>query len=140
MLVELGPVDATEVQQWTRFARRLVTELRANPEEFQGIATEDLLRQWSNLIDAWAEASIGKDQFRWSQSLDSDLAEFLLHGLDRCLHSSQVQAQVTSDELSAYRPFTMHVLHAFVDGLSAEGGPCAEYVEQLMGSLGDSLD
>ena len=140
MLVELGPVDVSEVQQWTRIARRLVTELRTNPADLEGIATEDLLGQWSKLIDAWALASTGTDEFRWSQAIDSDLAEFLLHGLDRCFHSSQVQARITSDELSAYLPFTMHVLHAFVDGLSAEGGPCVEYVEQLKGSLGDSLD
>ena len=92
------------------------------------------------LIDAWALASTGTDEFRWSQAIDSDLAEFLLHGLERCFHSSAVQAQVTSDEYRVYRPFTLHILQAFVDGLRAEGGTHAEYVEQIKALLGDSLD
>ena len=108
--------------------------------DLEGIATEDLLGQWSKLIDAWALASTGTDEFRWSQAIDSDLAEFLLHGLERCFHSSAVQAQVTSDEYRVYRPFTLHILQAFVDGLRAEGGTHAEYVEQIKALLGDSLD
>jgi hypothetical protein len=51
-----------------------------------------------------------------------------------------VQARISAEESVACRPFTMHVVQAFIDGLSAEGGPCAHYVDQIRASLGDSLD
>ena len=143
MLVELGPLPATGVHQWTRFARRVIVELRANPHDLQGIATEDMLKQWSNLIEQWAAASVdGSDEasFRWSKEIDSELAEFLLHGLERILHSTEAQARITTEESIMHRPFTMHVVQAFVDGLSAEGQTHIHYVDQIRALFGAALD
>jgi hypothetical protein len=140
MLVELGPVAATEVKGWAKFARRLIVELRVDPGDLDGIATDDLLGQWSGLIEEWAASATGVDTFRWSRTLDPELGEFLLHGLDRCFHSPDVQARVTSEESIAHRSFTVHVFQAFVDGLDSEGVAHEHYADQIRASLGRSLD
>ncbi|MCP3990353.1 MAG: hypothetical protein GY724_14850 [Actinomycetia bacterium] len=148
MLVELGPFPATDVQRWARFARRLIVELRTNPDDLEGIATEDFLRQWSSLIEQWAATAssaatangTSEASFRWSETIDCELAEFLLHGMERILHSPSVQARITEHESNTYRPFTMHVVRAFVDGLSTEGQTHAHYVDQVRALFGAALD
>lgn len=137
MLVELGPVAAADVQSWTRFARRIVTELRTDPEDLAGIACEDFLTQWSSLIDEWSAAATPKDTFRWSQSIDVEQAEFLLHGLDRCYQSPGLRSRITDDEAEEYRRFTVHLIGAFIDGLAAEGRPHEHYAEELRESPGE---
>ena len=139
MLVELGPVAAADVETWSRFARRVVTEVRTNPADLDGIATDDLLRQWSGLIERWADCAREREQFRWSESVDCEIAEYLLHGLERCLQSPSVRSRITPSEYETHRPFTMHVISAFVFGLEGEGHTYEEYASQLRGSLGDSL-
>jgi hypothetical protein len=140
MLVELGPVAAADVQRWTRFARRLIIELRVEPGDLAGIATDDLLDQWSAIIDDWAETAAASETFRWSRLLDTELGEFLLHGLDRCFHSPGVQARLTDQESVDHRSFTVHVFQAFVDGLDTEGVAHEHYADQIRASLGRSLD
>ena len=140
MLVELGPVAATDVESWTRFARRVITELRVDPGDLEGVATEDLLRQWARLIDQWALECSGPEVFRWSENIDCEMAEFLLHGLERCFHSAVVQNRITGDEVESHKPFTVHVIHAFVDALVAEGVGHEQYADQVRASLGASLD
>ncbi len=51
MLVELGPLPATDVQHWARFARRLIIVLRTNRGPLGGIATAYPPRHWSNLVE-----------------------------------------------------------------------------------------
>ncbi len=140
MLVELGPVAATDVQGWARFARRVIVELRVKPGDLEGIATDDLLGQWSKLVDEWSDTAAGTDTFRWSRTLDTELGEFLLHGLDRCFHSPAVNAMITAEESHAHRGFTVHVFQAFVDGLDSEGVAHEHYADQIRASLGHSLD
>jgi hypothetical protein len=140
MLLELGPVSAADVRSWTRFARRVLIELRVDePDDLAGIDTEDLIERWSVLIDDWAAAASG-EAFRWSRSIDSEVAEFLLHGLERCLASRQLLARITPEESQAQRPFTFHVIQSFVDGLAVEGLTHQHYADQVRGSFGTTLD
>ena len=37
MLLELGPVEPADVQQWVRFARRMVCELRLDPADLHAL-------------------------------------------------------------------------------------------------------
>lgn len=139
MLIELGPVAAVDVEHWAKFARRVLAEVRTEPADLDGFITDDLLRQWSTLIERWADRARGGEQFRWSESLDCEVAEYLLHGLERCLQSPSVRNRITPDEYEAHRPFTMHLVSAFVVGLEGEGRCHEEYASQLRGVLGDSL-
>lgn len=140
MLVELGPVAATEVHGWTRFVRRLVTELRTDPHDLEGVVSDDFLDYWSRLIDEWADIAASGETFRHTQSLDCELAEFLLHGFERCYHSPGLATRITADEAERHRPFTMHVVRCFIDGLAVEGRPHEQYAERIRASLGNSLD
>ncbi len=144
MLVELGPLAATDVCGWTRFARRVIVELRVDPNDLEGVATDDLLKQWSALIDEWAQvadaAEAASAQFRWSKEIDSEVAEFLLHGFERVMRSPSVQARITEEETETRRPFSLHVIGAFVGGLEVEGTTHGLYADQIRASLGSSLD
>ena len=143
-MVELGPVPAVEVEGWTRFARRMIVELRVAPGDLEGVASEDLLVRWSDLIDQWATvASEGRspnETCRWSVEVEVEVGEYLLHGLERCFHSPVVQARITETEAQTQRPFTMHLIEAFIDALTAEGVGHEEYAEVIRASLGGSLD
>ncbi len=141
MLLELGPVAAGEVQQWARFVRRMICELRVDPADLDGVATSDFLDQCTQIIDVWErDAALGEPDFRWSQNIECETAEYLLHGLDRCLRSSGLAERATQEELAAHHPFMMHVVQSLVDGLSAEGS-CQEHLcDQVRASLGASLD
>jgi len=144
MLVELGPVPAVEVERWSRFARRVIVELRVAPGDLEGLANEDLLVRWSDLVDQWAAVASAdrspNETFRWSVELEVEMGEYLLHGLERCFHSSAVQARITRAEAETQRPFTMHVIEAFVDALAGEGVGHEQYAEVIRASLGGSLD
>lgn len=140
MLVELGPVPAGDVQRWTKFARRVIAELRVDPGDLEGVANDDQLRQWSQLIDEWAAIASEREQFRWSKALDPELGEFLLHGLERCLHSPGVLARITDEEVEAQRPFTLHVIAAFVAALRAEGVAHEHYADQIRALISHSFE
>jgi hypothetical protein len=139
MLLELGPVAATDVRSWTRFARRVLVELRVEPD-LASADVDDLLSQWSQLIDDWAATSASGDTFRWSRSLDAEMAEFLLHGLERAFTSRRLQARITAEESQAQRSFTLHVIQAFVDGLATDDVTHQHYADQIRASFGRSID
>ena len=140
MLVELGPVSSAEVLWWTRFARRVVAEVRTDPCDLDGIATDDLLFHWSRLIDEWESVAGRGEQFRWSIRLDCELAEYLLHGMERFLLSPGVAARVTPRESATQRSFSLHVVRAFVDGLEGEGRTHAHYAAQVRATFSRSLN
>lgn len=140
MLVELGPVSATQVQGWTRFARRLVAELRTDPDDLEGVVCDDFLDQWSHLIDEWATVATADDTFRWSKSLDTEVADFLLHGFVRCYRSPGLANHITDGEVAAHQPFTVHIIRAFLDGLAVEDRSYEHYTDEVRASFGGSLD
>ncbi len=143
MLLELGPCPATEADGWTRFARRLIIELRSDPEAMSQVSP-DMVDLWGTYIDRWsdraAKAEAEGTPFRWSEQIDPEVGEFLLHGLDRCLHSPFIREAATPDEAATHKPFTMTVVRAFVDGLATEGESCCHYVDQVLTSFSDVLD
>lgn len=141
MLIELGPLAAENVQHWARFARRVICEFRVDPDDLAGIVSSDLLDQWQSLIDRWDfAAGNGASEFRWSDDIDPEMAEFLLHGLDRCLNSHAVIEVSTAKERCRHASFTFHVVQSFVDGLTGEGRCQQHYVDQVRVSMGQQLD
>lgn len=143
MLLQLGPFPTDDLSQWAKTARRIVCELRVDPGELSGIATTDLLDAWSMLIDTWSDAAqrmeVGSP-FCWFNDVDTELAEYLLHGLDTCIHSSVVLDRLTEAEIDRQRATTMVIVQAFLDGLQSEGKCHEEYVEQVKASFGADLD
>ncbi len=141
MLLELGPLAAQDVQDWARFARRMICEFRVDPSDLEGVATSDFLEEWQSLIDAWdRHARTTGPAFRWSSHLDVELAEYLLHGMDRCVNSDAVQRLATEEERAAYAAFTFHVVQAFVDGLAGQGSCHEHLIDQIRASVGARLD
>ncbi len=143
VVLELGPCSADEAASWTRFARRIILELRSD-EEIGETMSPDLVRLWCHYIDEWdaeaSQASADSRPFRWSNELEPEVGEFLLHGLDRCLHSKALSSAVTPAESAAHRGFTMTVVRAFVDSLASEGESCEHYVDQVLTSFGGYID
>ena len=140
MLVEFGPFPADDVRWWTRFARRVLAEVRTDPSDLAGVATDDLLFHWSRLVDQWAEVAGTGETFRWSLRIDCEVAAYLLHGLERCLLSPAVRARVRPAEAAAQRAFTYHVVQAFVSGLEAEDGCRQHHAAQVRATLGMAVD
>jgi len=119
----------------------MICELRVDPADLDGVATTDFLDACTTLIDSWdRDAALTGPEFRWSQTIESEEAEYLLHGLDRCLHSAGLAGRATPEELATHHPFMMHVVQALVDGLTAEGSGHEQLCDQVRVSLGGSLD
>lgn len=142
MVLELGPLPAADVLNWTKFARRIVVELRSTPE-VEDLVSADVIELWSRTLTEWtgaAQQAAGSElPFRWTSDLEPEVAEFLLDGLDKCLHSPAVMSWVTPAEASEQRPVTMTIVRAFVDGLIAESNSCQHYADQILSSLGPLL-
>jgi hypothetical protein len=136
VFIELGPVACDDVRSWSRFARRLVAELRLEPAELEGIATDDFLNAWTRLIEKF-DRQIGEcgQEFRWSTEFDDDQAEYLLHGLERGLRSPALGQLVTATEMAAYASFTLHLVQALVDGLIANDRNCEHYCDLINESI-----
>lgn len=141
MILELGPVPADDLKRWSRFARRVVVELRTRPDVLPDMG-DDLLDQWGRLADDWCRAATeaGGGDVRWSAPMDDEQAEYLLHGLERCFYSPGVTAMMAPDEVRAQRQFTLRIVQAFVDGLAAQGEAQGHYVDQLRASFAGHLD
>lgn len=141
MYLELGPVPVDDLKRWSRFARRVVVELRAQPDLLPAM-NDDLLDRWGRLADEWcaAASSACGPEVRWSAPMDDEQAEYLLHGLERCFHSPEVTALMAPDEVRGQRQFTLRIIQAFVDGLVAERCADDHYVEQLRASFAGHLD
>lgn len=133
---ELGPISAEDVQRWSRTARRVVAELRTAPavpgSDAVARLDDDLLAAWSDLIDRWsiAAAACG-DDFRWSETMDNDQAEFLLHGLELCLRNPHARCCLTGEDIEQHRRFTFHLISAMIDGLEIEGRGCGHFADEL---------
>lgn len=141
MVLELGPCPAEDALSWSKFARRIVVELRTSPTGHPFVSAE-VLELWSRTLEEWfaiASRSEG-EPFRWVRDVEPEVAEFLLDGLDRCLHADMVRDLCTPEEIEQQRPFTALVVRTFVDGLAAEGDGCRHYADQVLTSLGSLLD
>ncbi len=144
MLLELGPWPAEDVRSWSKFARRILVELRSREEE---LVSPDVVDLWSRIIDQWSGGGTegptgggsGDAPFRWSADLEPEVVEFLLNGLERCLRSETVMSWVRPDEAEAQRTFTTIVVQAFCDGLAAEGHGCRHYADEIMSSLSNLM-
>ena len=121
------------------FARRIVAELRCTRDHEGPTPTDDLLDLWSETIEQWsARARECRDRgqaFRWVAEVEPEMAEFLLAGLDRSLHSDRVRELCTDEEVERQRPFTVLVVRSFVDGLTSESEGCRQYADQVSTSL-----
>ncbi|MEM7322398.1 MAG: hypothetical protein AAF531_04865 [Actinomycetota bacterium] len=138
MVLELGPLPAADVLDWTKFVRRLSIELRSVPAA-DAVVSTDVIELWSKTLTVWATAAqqAGSDDlpFRWSSDMEPEMAEYLLHGMDKCLHSPLVMSWVTPEEATRHRPVTMSIVRAFVDGLAVESKGCRHYADQILSSL-----
>lgn len=142
MVLDLGPCPAEDALSWSKFARRIVVEIRSSPDVGDEV-TPALLDSWSAMIERWCETATGCNEagrpFRWVSEIEPEMAEFLMDGLDRCLHSPSIQQLCTEDEIVRQRPFTILVVRSFVNGLASEGEGCLQYADQIMTSLGGLL-
>ena len=138
MVLELGPWSANDVVRWSKLARRIVVELRSNDDV--DAVPPDVVNLWARTLDEWiADATNRVEEdlpFRWTAELEPEMAEYLLHGLHRCLLSPVVMSWITANEAEEQRAFTTLVVRAFTDSLSAQGHGCQEYADQVLSSLG----
>lgn len=120
----------------------MIIELRSDPEAMSRVSP-DMVDLWGTYIERWSATAAAAESagapFRWSEQIDPEVGEFLLHGLDRCLHSPFIRSAATPDEAATHKPFTMTVVQAFVDGLSSEGESSCHYVDQVLTSFNDVL-
>ncbi len=143
MLLELGPYQSEEAARWTKFARRVLLEIQ-NDTSLEEQISDDVITLWRMYVNDWAtaaerQASAGQP-FRWQVELEAEVAEFLLHALDKCWHSVELEDRISTEDVKLNHGFTMHVVKAFVDGLADQGQGCDHYIAQVLASFGGSLD
>ncbi|MFW2380408.1 MAG: hypothetical protein ACN4GZ_01525 [Acidimicrobiales bacterium] len=140
MLVQLGPVESKQMEGWLRFARRVLCDLRTEPGDMGTRFSQNLLTEWNRLIDQWSRTKpLGDEthdnEFIWRGDVEPDKAEYLLHSLQRALHSATVAAWVTPDDLANHGFVTYHIMQRFIDALDSEGIAHEEFVEQLRSEI-----
>ena len=113
---------------------------RAEGRRARREATDRVLDAERDLAAFRAETITPDQPFRWSGQLEPEVVEFMLDGLDRCVHSPTVMGWVTPQDALEQRAFTTMVIRAFVDSLNAECSSCRHYVDQVLVSLGSLLE
>ena len=118
----------------------MVSELRIDPADLEGIATDDFLGAWSTVIDAIDERCATCDtEFRSTEVLDDDVGEYLVHGMSKCLANPSLGQLVTLEEQRAQLRFTRHLAEALVTGLVVEGRDCGHYLHRINMALDTAL-
>ncbi len=136
MLLEVGPVEAQQVRDWSKCMRRLVIELRLCPEGTGPVVDSDVLNCWTELGEEWAAlAPDPKGCMRWSAEMEPEKAEFLLHGLVSCVSTDFLAKALTDEEKAMHKPFTIHVVKSFIDALTEDGHCDRNYLEQIRSGL-----
>ncbi len=142
MKVRLGPVKATDMAAWLRFSRRITCDLRTDPGDMASDAALGQVREWNRLLDEWSAElepgrsgntllSTGDASFNWDGDFDPDRAEYLMHAMQKTIHSATVNKLVTPDDLRQHGWLTLHVMQRFIESLVTEGAAHEEYVDQL---------
>ena len=139
MKVRLGPVKSTDMAAWLRFSRRITCDLRTDPGDMASDAALSQVREWNRLLDEWSEeleprrsADPPNDaSFNWDGDFDPDRAEYLMHSMQKTIHSATVNKLVTPDDLQKHGWLTLHVMQRFIESLATEGAAHEEYVDQL---------
>lgn len=142
MKVRLGPVKATDMAAWLRFSRRITCDLRTDPGDMASDAALGQVREWNRLLDEWSEelqpatsdafrVTTGDANFNWDGDFDPERAEYLMHSMQKTIHSATVNKLVTPDDLRKHGWLTLHVMQRFIESLATEGAAQEEYVDQL---------
>ena len=139
MKVRLGPVKSADMAAWLRFSRRITCDLRTDPGDMASDAALSQVREWNRLLDEWSEEldpgrsgdTLGDASFNWDGDFDPDRAEYLMHSMQKTIHSATVNKLVTSDDLRKHGWLTLHVMQRFIESLVTEGAAHEEYVDQL---------
>lgn len=119
-----------EVRRWSKLGRRITTELRTRPDELTEIASDDFLTSFTRLLEGIERSCDGETaNFRLSSEIDNDQAEFLLHGIERCLSSERLRQLVTETDVKEHSPFTLHLVESLTTGLVVEGRSCEHYLD-----------
>ncbi len=138
----MGPVKANDMAAWLRFSRRITCDLRTDPGDMASDAAMGQVREWNRLLDEWSEALIpvqsgdqrhaaGDASFNWDGDFDPDRAEYLIHSMQKTIHSATVNKLVTPNDLREHGWLTLHVMQRFIESLATEGAAHEEYVDQL---------
>lgn len=142
MKVRLGPVKATDMAAWLRFSRRITCDIRTDPGDMASDSALGQAREWNRLLDEWSEGlepeqsgfasgKSGEPSFKWDGDFDPDRAEYLMHSMQKTIHSATVSRLVTADDLKQHGWLTLHVMQRFIESLASEGAAHGEYVDQL---------
>ena len=141
MKVRLGPVKSTDMAAWLRFSRRITCDLRTDPGDMASDAALGQVREWNRLLDEWSEelepgrsgdrSFSGDATFNWDGDFDPDRAEYLMHSMQKTIHSATVNKLVTPDDLREHGWLTLHVMQRFIESLATEGAAHEEYVGHL---------
>jgi len=136
MLVELGPMPPDMVLSWTKCARRVSLELTSgNNLVLSGDDKGDWFKYWSELLDSWSAVAQTSTVFAWTKDMDAEVAEFVVHGMERLLRCPTLNQFVTGEEANVQAPFTVHVLRSFLTALSHEGPAFKHYADGVQSLL-----
>ncbi len=131
---------------WLAFSRRVMCDLRTEPGDMASDSNFGVVLEWNRLMDEWAAAIAaaapsnsllpsGESDVTWEGEFDPDRAEYLMHSLQKTMHSATVDALVTEEDIQHHGWLTMHIMSRFIDSLENEGRAHAEYVDQLRQSI-----
>ncbi len=127
--VEVGPVPARSARTWIPYAREVIRHRRAHDPE---TLPEDVRDGFLFFLDRW-EAAAGGEELRWSADVDPGTVEYLVHGFYRVASRLAEEAERPGSIPlpDGGEVFYRSLVNAVLDAMSAEGGPVAEFADQL---------
>lgn len=133
MLVEVGPVPSASVLAWARYARSVVDDIRDTAEDFPPPVDLAVLDAFERYLGEWEAEAKAHEVFRWSDDLDAESVEYLLHAWFVLAQRQAAAAKRRGIVLAPAEgvPFYQAVVTAVLDALEAEGRGRAQFSAHL---------
>jgi hypothetical protein len=128
--IELGPVSTASARAWIAYAAEMLEVLRAQPQEGLPAAALDA---FGSLLDQWRPIADADEPFRWSDDLEPERVQYLLHALYAAGVAIEREAASGRTRLRPPEADAFHfvVVRESFEALEHESKADAEFVEQM---------
>jgi GT2 family glycosyltransferase len=133
MRVQVGPLPSVGVDIWIAYARTVVAQMIAHPDQGDVVLDPDAVEAFDRYLDEWDDVASTQPTFVWVTEVEPERVEFLGQAFFSIATSLARAAERRGYPISPPEgeEFYQALVKAFLDALAAEGRSRLELSEQL---------
>ena len=133
MRVQIGPLPSGGVGMWIAYARTVIAQVLAHPEQLGTTLSPDVVEMFEVYLDQWDAVAGEGPEFLWVTDVEPERVEFLGKAFFSIAEGLARAAEVRGYPISPPEgePFYQALVKGFLDALAHEGRSRLEFSEQL---------